>query len=131
MRVPRDDHHRKEHDHGSYSTTDKPANPVDFKVAEPRELHYWRKHPDLHGWMKDLYYAKGGSDRDFNCVPVILASDDIDRLESDILSDSLPSTSGFFFGASDGTEHADDLAFVAKARAALSAGLTVYYDSWW
>jgi hypothetical protein len=34
-------------------TTKEPlAGAVDFKVSEPSELHYWRKHPDLHGWME-------------------------------------------------------------------------------
>ena len=43
----------------------------------------------------------------------------------------LPETCGFFFGASDGTETEDDLAFVAKARDRVKKGYTVFYDSWW
>jgi hypothetical protein len=31
----------------------------------------------------------------------------------------------------DGGERDDDLAFIAKARAALAAGLTVIYFAWW
>jgi hypothetical protein len=44
---------------------------------------------------------------------------------------NLPCTAGFFFGESDGSEKHDDLQFVAKAREALAAGLTVFYSSWW
>lgn len=107
--------------------------PVDFKTANlPNEqLHYWRKHPNLHGWMRELYYAKGGTDRDFNCVPVELNLIDLDDLERDILNDELPPTSGFFFGESDGSERDDDLLFIKNARQAIAEGLAVYYTSWW
>lgn len=108
-----------------------PDKPVDFKADDAAELHYWRKHPNLHGWMERRYREKGGEDRDFNCVNMQLTGDDLDALEADIKAGNLPPTSGFFFGASDGTEHDDDLRFVAKAREALAAGLTVFYSSWW
>ena len=107
------------------------AGPVDFKVEDASELHVWRKHPNLHGWMQDLYYDKGGSAECFNCVPVVLTAEDLDRLEAAIRTRELPHTIGFFFGETDGTEMDDDLAFIAKAREAIAAGLTVYYDSWW
>lgn len=115
----------------AFATKEKPATQVDFKVEEARELHYWRKHPNLHGWMEALYRAKGGRDDDFNCVNLQLTADDLDRLEADIRSGSLPPTSGFFFGQSDGTEVMDDLAFVEKARAEIADGMTVFYTSWW
>ena len=104
---------------------------VDFKVSEANELHYWRKHPNLHGWMEALYYEKGGKEEIFNCVPVVITSDDLEQLEADVKAGRLPHTEGFFFGSSDGGEAEDDLAFIAKARAALAAGQSVYYDSWW
>ena len=52
-------------------------------------------------------------------------------LEADIKEAGLPATCGFFFGASDGTETEDDLAFIAKAREKVKKGYTVFYDSWW
>lgn len=107
-----------------------PENPVDFKTDDASELHYWRKHPDLHGWMQALYSEKGGVE-EFNCVPVVLTLDDLDQLEADIKARRLPATSGFFFGESDGTEFSDDLLFIAKARQAIAEGKTVYYTSWW
>lgn len=105
---------------------------VDFKAADDDvRIHDWRKHPDLHGWMEDLYREKGGADADFNCVNLQLTEADLARLEADIQAGELPPTSGFFFGKSDGTEHVDDQLFIAKARTALSTGLSVYYTSWW
>jgi hypothetical protein len=110
----------------AYSTSDELTADVDSEVKSFAELHYWRKHPNLHGWMERLYREKGGRDEDFNCVNVHLAAQDLDRLEADIKAKKLPYTEGFFFGASDGSELDDDLAFVAKARAALSEGASVF-----
>lgn len=110
--------------------------------GEKEELAYWRKHPNLQGWMENLWESKGKpglpedhtSDMmgDFNCIPVELNSDDLDDLEDAVRGSGLPSTTGFFFG-SDSDEHykENDLEFIRKAREALDAGLTVVYDSWW
>lgn len=108
-----------------------PPAPVDFEVEEATELHYWRKHPNLHGWMERLYREKGGQDANFNCLNLQLTAEDLDRLETAIRDRTLPHTEGFFFGVSDGSEVDDDLAFIAKARDALAAGLAVFYVSWW
>ncbi len=120
-------------DMNAFATKAKPATEVDFstKNFEDTELHYWRKHPNLHGWMESLYYEKGGEADSFNCVPVVLDNEDLDVLEEDIKSGNLPDTAGFFFGQSDGDEVDGDLEFVAKAREAIKEGKTVYYTSWW
>lgn len=115
----------------AHTTAEQPAAPVDFHVEVASNIHYWRKHPNLHGWMEQLYRTKGGVEAHFNCVNLELTAADIDQLEADIRGHRLPTTSGFFFGNSDGTEAADDLTFVAKARKALASGLTVFYSSWW
>jgi hypothetical protein len=114
-------------------TTDHtPSQPVDFpEPDDASQLHYWRKHPDLHGWMERLYIEKGGSNETFNCASVALNADDLHQLEIDIEAGNLPQTNGFFFGESDGTESNDDLAFIAKARSAIEEGKTVFYSSWW
>ena len=57
----------------AYTTLENPAGSVDFKVGEATEIHYWRKHPNLHGWMEKLYRDKGGSQESFNCVNLQLA----------------------------------------------------------
>jgi hypothetical protein len=112
-------------------TPDPVTSPVDFKVENKAEIHYWRKHPDLHGWMEELYRAKGGTAEMFNCVNVVITAEDLDRLEQAFAGFELPDTSGFFFGDSDGSEVDDDLAFIKMARQAIATGCTVYYTSWW
>ena len=124
-------------DQFAYKTRIKPSQEVDFakEVYEDgtnEEIHYWRRHPNIHGFMEKLYREKGGEEV-FNCRPVVLTQDDIDRLASMILDKELPETSGFFFGQSfgDEDEENDDLEFCKKASEAIKEGYTVYYDSWW
>ena len=120
----------------AFSTKAKPKTEVDFETKnfEPQdEVAYWRKHPNLHGWMQNLYDMKGGTSSDFNGDCVVLDSEDLDNLEVDIREGNLPDTSGFFFGesANNDEENENDLLFVTKAREAISEGKTVYYTSWW
>jgi hypothetical protein len=81
--------------------------------------------------MQELYDHKGGKSDNFNGDCVVLTESDLDDLEYDIKEGSLPNTSGFFFGNSDGEEMDDDLEFVKEARQAIADGKTVYYTSWW
>jgi hypothetical protein len=112
-------------------TTAEDIDAVDFnEPSDCAELFYWRKHPNLHGWMEELYRDKGG-DAEFNCVGVRLDADDLDALEKVVNLGRLPETQGFFFGESDGTEKAHDLEFIRLARDALGKDLAVYYTSWW
>ena len=102
------------------------------------EIAYWRKHPNLQGWMENLWYKKNcpnaheNSPNEFNCVPVELNYDDLNALEDAVRGYGLPDTVGFFFGDnSDNHYQEQDLEFIQKAREALDSGLEVYYDSWW
>ena len=115
----------------AFTTSEQPAAPVDFDISSYDELFYWRKHPNLHGWMERIYFARGGGDPEFNLTTLKLTAEDIDQLERDVTAGQLPLTDGFFFGSSDGEEREADLAFVAAAREALENGLTVFYCAWW
>lgn len=99
------------------------------------ELFYWRKHHDLHGWMQRLYAERTGIEdpTEFNCVDVELTLEDLARLERDVVLDLLPETTGFFFGNNppDMESKANDMLFIAKARAAIAMGEKVFYSSWW
>lgn len=106
--------------------------------GEKEEIAYWRKHPNLQGWMENLWASKGcpnaheNSPHEFNCVPVELTHDDLNSLEDAVRGYGLPETCGFFFGSnSDDHYKEQDLEFITKARDALDNGLTVVYDSWW
>jgi hypothetical protein len=100
---------------------------------DTEELAYWRKHPNLQGFMEELYYEKGG-EGEFNCVDVELTLEDIDALEKAVCKEgsSLPKTGGFFFGEDSDSHYCEqDLEFCTNARKALEDGQIVVYSSWW
>lgn len=108
--------------------------------SKPKELAYWRKHPNLHGRFKQLWESKGkpgikDPDNDnvqFNGIELELTWDDLTQLEEDINAGSLPDTSGFFFGdPSDDYYREADLEFIKEARTDIFIGLRVFYNSSW
>ena len=122
-----------------------------YDSYEKYEFEYslsdWRKHPNLQGWMQNLWESRGKkpdnerceyvgcvkmTDGQFNGVEVELSLADLDLLEADIIHADLPRTSGFFFGEnSDERYKEQDLEFVQDARVAIADGYTVIYDSSW
>lgn len=112
-------------------------------LVERLSLAYWRKHPNLQGWMERLWVSKGYPntppdfklwEQGFNGIELELDREDIDRLERDIENGELAKleTTGFFFGnASDDYYRELDLKFCREARANLFSGLRVFYNSSW
>jgi hypothetical protein len=109
-------------------------------VAKPRELAYWRKHPNLQGWMEQLWLKKGGIDTggawgsSFNGIELELTWDDLNQFEQDIKNGVVASLDikGFFFGTpKDDYYRNQDLQFIADAKAELIIGLKVFYNSSW
>lgn len=102
-------------------------------VPKPRELAYWRKHPNLHGWMEQLWQKKNPEDMSsFNGIELELTWQDVDDLEQAVMHKQLPTTSGFFFGRDADEEYYEqDLRFVKETRAELFLGLKVFYNSSW
>jgi hypothetical protein len=117
------------------------SNIIDGEVVstctKPKEIMYWRKHPNLHGWMECLWERKGrpGAERDvdtFNGIELELTWEDLMELEYDIAHKALPSTQGFFFGDdSDDYYKKQDQEFIKEAKADLLCGLKVFYNSSW
>ena len=105
--------------------------------TEQREIAYWRKHANLHGWMERLWEHKmlaEGRDNPhtFNGIELELVWEDLDKLESAVREGRLPPTRGFFFGDGADDHYRDaDLEFIKKARAELFTGLRVFYNSSW
>ena len=112
-----------------------------------QEIAYWRKHPNLQGWMENLWLKKlniptNSSDQfiedkipgSFNGIELELTWDDIDKLEKDIKSGvvSKLGTTGFFFGKpSDDYYYEKDLEFCVNAKAELFLKRKVFYNSSW
>jgi hypothetical protein len=113
-----------------------------YGIIDGRTTHQWRKHNRLQGFMNQLFDIKKPNDKEFNCNPINLDLQDIQNLETANASKSLPACEGFFFGQDLYSDDYDDaewfkyqhdltVDFIAKAKEALSAGLTVQYDCWW
>ncbi len=99
------------------------------KKGNEQEIAYWRKHNALDGWMEKLFREKG-NDGGWNCAELELTKEDIEHLEQDVKSDSLPETEGFFYGADsrfDEYKKEQTLEFIEEAKVLLEKGERVYY----
>lgn len=65
------------------------------------ELGYWRKQPDLHGFIVENF-AEGVDD----CRSIFLGTECLGTIIEAIKTDKLPLTDGFFFGENDNSEEA-------------------------
>lgn len=107
---------------------------------QQEEIAYWRKHPNLQGYMRNIWLQKNKNikpedlewSEDFNGDNVYLTEQDLNEWESAAKEKRYPSTTGFFFGSDRDEEYLEhDLASIQEAREALKEGFTVYYTSWW
>ena len=123
-----------------YETAEFDATTSEFvskTVTKPYEIAYWRKHPNLHGWMEQLWEQRNedlvvnNSDMQFNTVYLELTLDDLTDLEYQNEGETLPETTGFFFGKSDETDKEKNKEFIEIARQAINDDYRVYYWSWW
>ena len=112
---------------------------LDGTPREPIQFADWRKHNRLQGFMQELYDKKNGADADnFNCVPLYLSKEELDMLQKQIETRTLPQTEGFFFGDDSYTWEGEqndmkayDLKFVIDAKDWLDKGYKVFYECWW
>ncbi len=70
-------------------------NDKDYELWKRRELAYWRKHPDLHGYIVSTF--AGGIDE---CQVIPLTLVDVKNIRDAVDRNALPPTTGFFFGES-------------------------------
>lgn len=84
-----------------------------FKIKEVTlELGYWRKHPNLHGYIVQTF-ANGVDE----CQDIELSIKNCEQIIAAVKAKQLPNTTGFFFGASDGNEIDEDVKIFEKAIA--------------
>lgn len=78
--------------------------------AKILDLGYWRKHPNLHGFIVNEF-AEGKDE----CQEIELNETDLKRILMATLEDQLPETSGFFFGVSQPEDKAETVEIITKA----------------
>jgi hypothetical protein len=96
------------------------------------ELGYWRKHPDLHGFIVQTF-AEGKDE----CQRIPLDEKQLRQTLDAVLAEALPHTEGFFFGQSQSSDKGDSL---KQLKAAIEWLMTeekkgvsrsVYYRASW
>jgi hypothetical protein len=79
------------------------------------DMGYWRKHPDLHGFIVNTFAEQD------DCEEIPLNPEAIRTIIEAIKERRLPKTRGFFFGESTGAEQKEDLKIFTRALAWLEA----------
>ena len=102
------------------------TGPPDSESDE--EIAYWRKHPDLHGWI--VRHLTPGRD---DCEPIPLVPAVVDALIEAVKKEELTKTSGFFFGASESADQDDTLKKLSRVRKIMTdePNTLVYYQASW
>jgi hypothetical protein len=97
-------------------------------TGAPTELGYWRKHPNLHGFIVQEF--AGGVDE---CQPIPLTEEDLTAILAATEHDRLPHTTGFFFGQSVAEDKPQMIEIITEAIAWLNQkkGRKVIYRASW
>ncbi len=95
------------------------------------ELGYWRKHPNLHGYIVNTFAS--GVDE---CQEIELDVDALKRILKAVEGDDLPFTEGFFFGKSDASDKKPTIKILKDAIKWLKTdndleSRSVYYHASW
>lgn len=99
--------------------------------SERYRFGYWRKHPNLHGYIVQEF-ADGIDD----CREIDLTESELRQVLQAIETKALPHTEGFFFGESDGSEAEEDQRIFTEALDWLAASdedalrFITYQASW-
>lgn len=114
-------------------------------VVETIDVATWRKHPNLQGFMENIWrtkyedYVKKLEEENpdsmftlFNVQKVGLSLEDLNAWEQAVINEELPDTTGFFFGSDSDERYKDyDLETIKKAKELIKEGYLIFYDSWW
>jgi hypothetical protein len=117
--------------HRYFHRAGKPRRKIGERKGELIDLGYWRKHPNLHGFIVQTF--AGGVDE---CQEIDLSAEDIGKIITAVESEALPLTTGFSFGESDGSEKKHDLLLFRNALSWLEeddpgAWRGLYYQASW
>ena len=99
-----------------------------YKVKGNEEIAYWRKHPNLHGYIVNTF-ADGVDD----CRDIPLTKENIENIIQAVRDNKLPHTDGFFFGESrkEYDEYTLDLLSKVLAKMIADPNYKVTYTASW
>lgn len=96
-------------------------------TEDGEEVGYWRKHPDLHGFIVKTF--AGGVDE---CQKIPLSSNDLTKILSAVLENKLPHTTGFFFGRSLPEDRQETIEILTSVIVRITGtGEKIHYQASW
>ena len=119
------------------------------------ELHYFRKHADLHGWLYDqweqnkaeLNYSITNEDDDiqtlrnvgedseydeFNCCYMLITKDVLNKVKRYVKAGKYRKYEGFFWGESDAEQWEEtESKLIPEIEEAFKRKHMVFYHPWW
>lgn len=106
---------------------------------DSQEIGYWRKHPDLHGIMEQIFEERTYHYKNsvFNLLPLLLTEDDLKMLyrkSKDFAEgrDKPETVEGFFFGTSYNEQWKESAEIFKDALESTDFKTqSIFYDSWW
>ena len=109
---------------------------MSFLDANENEIFYFRKHSDLHGWLRDQWLKlKENQDKtsdDFNCVNFKIDIKLLDKMEKYAKKKTHTEYRGFFWGASDQDDWDRTVnECIPLLRQHLENNEEIYYRPWW
>ncbi len=102
-------------------------------TGEKEHIHYFRKHADLHGVLRDSFLEKNPDKctDDFNCCEFEITMDEVDKVYEFLNSDSGKHYTGFFWGRSTEEDWEETIVLFTRIKNFLNAGYKVTYIPWW
>lgn len=106
---------------------------------DTQEIGYWRKHPDLHGIMEQMFKEKTYHYKhsEFNLLPLLLTEDDLKMLykkSKDFAENKneAETIQGFFFGTSCNEQWKESAEIFKNTLESTDFKTkTIFYNSWW
>ena len=95
------------------------------------QLHYWRKHSDLEGYMSSIWHEQNPGKGDFNCEFLELTEDIINEVIELSQTKGFSEASGFGWGQTYDEDHEVTIQAMQKALKYMKDGYKVFYSSWW
>lgn len=98
-----------------------------------RDVAYFRKHSDLHGYLGDKFlYPREGDD---NCIYISLEKEDVCDIvklaKNNLRGETSKKYQGFFWGESDREDWEETISEMEKILELLGDGEMVYYYAWY
>ena len=97
------------------------------------EVAYWRKHPDLHCFIEDIWRKKKpkeAANNSFNCIYFKLSKKDLKAILKATKNRKMVKRTGFFFGYSSDYQYKETIKIFKDALEQVDK-YDFYYYSWW